>query len=187
VITGALDPGFTGSRTVSKIPVTSAIHASVHVASFTGERCSILMASAPGALMVRHVVDRYGLSHKVAGVRYLGHSTTYQCGLLSKYRKNKEERYKVPEIDKVVGDVTAQVIAAAEKENADTFILGCEPMLTYEDEVRRRLNEKGYEEIQLIGSLSAGIAMAKAMVEMKLVKSRLAYPDRSLKLKQEYY
>ena len=187
VITGALDPGFIASRTVSKIPVTASIHASVHVASLTGERCSILMASAQGALMVRHMVERYGLSHKVAGVRYLGHSTTYQCGFLSKYKDNKEERYRIPEIDKVVDDVTAQAIAAVERENADTFILGCEPMLTYEDEVRRRLDDRGYDEIQLMGSLSASIAMAKAMVEMKLVKSQKAYPTSTLKVKQEHY
>jgi len=187
IISGALDPGFIGSRTVSRIPVVTCIHSSVHVASLTGERCSILMASAQGALMVRHVVERYGLSHKVAGVRYLGHTTTYQGGLLSKYKDSKEERYKNPEISKIVDDVTAQAIAAADKEHADTFILGCEPMLTYEDEVRRRLDASGYQEIQLIGSLSASIAMAKAMVEMKLVKSPRAYPGSTLKLKQEYY
>ena len=186
VLTGALDPGFVSARSLSKIPVTAPIHSSVHVASLIGERCSILMASPPGALMVRHIVERYGFDRKVASVRYLRHSTTEQCKHLSVYRKNKAERYTDAHIRKILDNVTDQAIAAIEKDRADTFVLGCEPMLTYEDEVRRRLDEAGYEEIQLIPSLSASIAMAAAMVNMKWVKAPRAYPNHSLKAIPEY-
>jgi len=187
VLTGALDPGFVGARAVSKIPVTAAIHSSVHVASLIGERCSILMATAPGGLIVRHCVERYGLSHKVAGVRLAGHSTTEMYGFLSKYKDNKEERVKFPEVKKIIDDIMAQGIAAIEQDRADTFILGCEPFLTFEDEIRRRLDEAGYDEIQVVSSLSAAVEMAKAMVNMKLVKAPRAYPSPALKAKPEYW
>jgi allantoin racemase len=186
VLTGALDPGFTGARAIAKIPVTAPIHSSVHVASLIGERCSILMASPPGALMVRHIVNRYGFERKVASVRYLRYSTTEQCKRLSMYKENKAERYADAYIKNILDDAAYQAIAAIEKERVDTFVLGCEPMLTYEDEVRRRLDEAGYEEIQLIPSLSAGISMAAAMVNMKLVKAPRAYPNDSLKAVPEF-
>jgi len=187
VLTGALDPGFVAARAMCDIPVTTGIHAGVHVASLIGERCSILMATAPGGLMVKHVVERYGFSHKVVSVRYAGHSTTEMYGLLSKYKDNKEERAKLPEFKKIIDDITAQGIEAIEQDRIDTFILGCEPFLTYEDEIRRRLDEAGYDEIQVLSSVSAAIGMASAMVNMKLVKAPRAYPSPALKAKPKYW
>ena len=187
VLTGALDPGFVAARAMCEIPVTSAIHAGVHVASLTGERCSILMATAPGGLIVRHVVERYSLSHKVASVRYSGHSTTEMYGFLSKYKDKKEERVKLPGLKEIIDDITAQGIAAIEQEKVDTFILGCEPYLTFEDEIRRRFDEAGYEEIQVVSSAAAAVEMAKAMVNLKLPKATRAYPTAALKAKPDYW
>ena len=187
VLTGALDPGFVAARAMCDIPVTTGIHAGVHVASLIGDRCSILMATAPGGLMVRHVVERYGFGHKVKSVRYAGHSTTEMYGFLCKYKDNKEERTKDPGIKKIIDDIMAQGIEAIEQDRIDTFILGCEPFLTCEDEVRRRFDEAGYGEIQVVSSVAAAVELAKAMVNMKLVKAPRAYPSPALKAKPEYW
>ena len=83
--------------------------------------------------------------------------------------------------------VMAQGIAAVEQDRVDTFILGCEPFLTFEDEVRRRFDEAGYGEIQVVSSVAAAVELAKAMVNMKLVKATRAYPTAALKAKPEYW
>ena len=187
VLTGGLDPGFVAARAASDIPVAGVIHSAVHIASLIGERCSILLATAQGGLIVRHVVERYGLNHKVASVRFCGHTSTEMYKLLSKYKDKKEDRVRVPEIKKIIDDVAAQGIAAIEKERADTFILVAEPFLTFEDEVRRRFDEAGYNEIPIICGVPAAIEMAKAMVNLKLPKAPRAYPSRVLKAKPEYW
>ena len=187
VLTGAIDPGFVAGRVVSKIPVTGAVHSALHVASLIGERFSEIHATAPSSLIVRQLAQRYGLSHKLASVRPCGHSTTEMYKFINKYKDNKAERVKVPEVKKIIDDITAQGIAAIEKDRADSLILSCEPVQTFEDDVRQRLDEAGYHEIPIITMLSAGVEMAKAMVNMKLLQTVRAYPSAALKAQPEYW
>ena len=185
ILTGALDPGFVAARVVSKIPITGAVHSAIHVASLIGERFSIIHTVAPSSLIVKHLVERYGLSHKLASVRFCRHSGPYLFKLISKYKK--EERVKAPEVKKVIGDITTQCIAAIEKDRADSLILGCEQMQTFEYEVRQKLDEAGYHEIPMICPFPAGLEMVKAMVNMNLVQTARAYPSAGLKAQPEYW
>lgn len=184
VLQGAIEPGFFAARTVSAIPVAGVVHSSVHMASLIGDRFVILNPSDPGALIIRHYVQNYGLSDKLASVRHVFHSSTYMMGFARKYKK--EERIKIPEVKKIVEDITTQCIAAIEKDRADTLILGCPPLQIFEDEIRRGLDESGYSEIQLVCSLSAAVEMAKAMVNTKLTQAPRAYPRETLKAKPEF-
>ena len=187
VLTGGQDPGFVPARVVSKIPVSSAVHSSFHIASLIGERFSVIHPHTTSALTVRHCAERYGLSHKLASVRCYGHSSTYIYGFLSKYKDNKEERIKIPEVKKIIGDITTHCIAAIEKDRVDSLILTCEAFETFEDEVRRGLDEAGYNEIPIISCVSAAVEVAKAMVNMKLVQTPRAYPRATLKATPEYW
>ena len=69
-----------------------------------------------------------------------------------------------------------QCIAAVEGDHADSVILSCMPLQVLEDDVRRELNKAGFQDIPLICELSASVAMAKAVVGMKLSVARVAYP-----------
>ena len=64
---------------------------------------------------------------------------------------------------------------------ADTLLLGCEPLQAFAEEVRQKVNEAGYDEIPVICELSAGVAMARAMVDMGVVQVARAYPSAGLK------
>jgi Asp/Glu/hydantoin racemase len=187
VLTGALDPGFIPARQVSKIPVAGAIHSAVHVASLIGERFSVIHTVAPSSLIVRHCVERYGLSHKLASVRFCGHSSTEMFGLISKYKHNKKERAKVPAVKKILDDIRTQCMAAIEKDRADSLLLGCEPLQVFADDVRQKLDKAGYNEIPIICELPAGVEMAKAMVNMRLRQVPRAYPTDALEAKPEYW
>lgn len=187
VLTGAIDPGFSAARFIAKIPVTTTVHSSLHVASLIGDRCTWIHSGIDSALIVRHLAERYGLGHKLAAVRSSGHTTTEMFKLISQSKDDKAARYKIPAMKKLLDDIMTQCVAAIEKDRADSIILSCEPFLTFEDELRRRLDEAGYDEITLISSVSAGIAMARAMVNMQLLQTARAYPDQNLKAKPEYW
>lgn len=184
IASAPMDPGFFAARLISKIPVAFSLHSAVHVASLIGDRFSIIELSDPLALVERHCVQLYGLNHKLASVRTIGRSSPYGMGLIRKYKK--EERIKIPEVKKLIDDLVAQCIMAIEKDRVDSLILGAPHLQCHEDEVRQRLDEAGYSEIQLVCELSAAVEMAKAMVNMKLIQAPRAYPSDSLKAMPDF-
>jgi len=185
VLTGAIDPGFVPARVISKIPVVSAIHSGIHAASLIGERFSQIHTVAASSLIIKHCVERYGFGHKLASVRFCGHSSTEMFGFLSKHRNDKKDRMKDPGFNKILEDTVVQCIAAIEKDRADSLLLGCEPLQAFAEEVRQKLNDAGFHEIPVICEFPAGVAMARAMVDMGLVQVARAYPSAGLKAKPE--
>ena len=141
---------------------------------------------------VRQYAQMTGFDHKLVSARGCGHTAPEMYGALVKYRDKKEERASAPELRNIIDDITAQAIAAIEKERADSVILGVEPMNVLEEEIRKKLDEAGYEEIALFGYVAAAVEMAKTLVSMKLVKAARANPNfstawgRSIKAKPEY-
>jgi Asp/Glu/hydantoin racemase len=184
VFTGGTDPAFAASRLAAKIPVTASLHAALHVASLIGERCSFVSLTASSG---KHCAEAYGLGHKLATARYVNYSTTQVYRLLLKYKDNWEKRFQDGEIKKVLDDLTAQCLAAIEKDRVDCLVISVEPVEALEEELRRRLNAAGYDEIPLVSGFSAALEMAKVMVNMKMVQAPRAYPGATLKAKPEYW
>jgi allantoin racemase len=184
VTSGPIEPGFFASRMISNIPIAFCLHSAVHVASLVGDRFAIIQSHDPGALIERHFVQLYGLSHKLISVRNISSSPPHIAGLVRKYKG--EDRIKVPEIKKTVHDVVDHCIEAIDKDRVDSIIIGGPYFEVFEDEIRQVLEERGYGEIQLICMLSSAVEMAKAMVNMKLMQSPRAYPSDSLKAKPEF-
>ncbi len=187
VLTGALDPGFIPGRLVSRIPVTAAVHSGFHVASLIGERFSEIHTFPPSSLIVRKLGDRYGFGHKLASVRFSGHSSTETYLYLRKYQGRWAERFNDPDLQRIADDLTAACIDAIEKDRADSLIFGCEHIQSLADGVRERLDRAGYSEIPIVCELPAGLEMAKAMVNMKLRQTARAYPGSDLKAPPEYW
>jgi len=181
---GSIEPGFFAGRMISKIPIAFSLHSAVHVASLIGDRFTIIEATDAMAQIVRHYVQLYGLSHKLASVRHVSHSSTYMRALVRNHEK--EERTKAPEAKELIEDIVAQCIKAIEEDRADSLIFGCRPLECFQDEARQWLDESGYGEIELIGELSAAVEMAKAMVNMKLMQAPRAYPSDHLTVKPEF-
>ena len=181
---GGMEPGFLAARQVSKLPFAGAVHASFHVASLLGDRFSVIGTVDPVMLMVRRHAQIYGLDQKLASLRGVSYSSSFLREIIIKYKK--EERVQVPEAKKFVDDTVAQCIVAIEKDRADCLIIGNPGMQCFEDDIRQRLAETGYAEIQLIGQFQSAVEMARAMVNMKLVQAPRAYPSDYLKAKPEF-
>jgi Asp/Glu/hydantoin racemase len=187
VFTGGSDPSFPASRLASSIPVTASLHSCLVIASLIGEWCGQINLTASSALAVRHAAESYGFGHKLASVRYVNYSTSYIYRFLLKYKDNWENRFADPDIDRIVKDLTAQCVAAIEKDRVDTLIVSVEPIQALEEEIRRRLDAAGYDEIPIICGFSAALQLARAMVDMKLIQTPRAYPGPNLKAKPEHY
>ena len=83
-------------------------------------------------------------------------------------------------------DLTAECIAAIEENRADSLILACEHLQACADGLRQRLDQAGYREIALVRALPAGLEMAIAMANMKLLQTARAYPGHELKAAPRY-
>jgi Asp/Glu/hydantoin racemase len=183
VLTGGIDPGFIAARVTlqNQIPVTGAIHASLHVASLIGERTSEIHTVTSSSLIVRHLAERYGFGDKLAGVRLSKHTSTAAYRFLEKYRENWEGRNSDAGLGKIMDDITTECIAAIEENRVDSLILACEHLQACADGVRKRLDAAGYHEIPIVRALPAGIEMARSMASMKLLQAARAYPGHNLK------
>ena len=184
VLTGGIDPGFIAARVVmqDKVAVTGAIHAALHVASLIGERTSEIHTVPSSSLIVRHLARKYGFGDKLVSVRIPMHTSTESYLLLAKYKENWAGRLQDPGLMKIMDDLAAECIAAVDENRADSVILSCEHLQALADGIRQRLDDKGYGEIPIIRTLPAGIEMALAMANMKLLQTARAYPGHNLKL-----
>jgi len=188
VLTGGIDPGFIAARVVlqDKLPVTGAIHAALHVASLVGERTSEIHTVPSSSLIVRHLAERYGFGDKLVAVRIPWHTSTEAYRILEKYQSSWAERLNDPALGKIMDDMAKECIAAIEENRADSLIFACEHLQACADGVRQRLDKAGYHEIPIIRALPAGIEMAAAMANMKLLQAARAYPGHHLKAAPKY-
>jgi len=189
VLTGGIDPGFMAARVVlqDKLPVTGAIHAALHVASLIGERTSEIHTVPSSSLIVRHLGEHYGFGEKLVSVRIPGITSTAAYRVLRNYRDNWRGRLGDPQFGRMMDEITASCIAAIEENRADSIILACEHLQACADGVRERLDRAGYREVPLVRALPAGIEMARAMVNMKILQSARAYPGHELKAAPKFY
>jgi allantoin racemase len=185
IITQAgIEPGFLAARTASTLPIAFPVHSALHIASFLGEKFSVLTTTDAQSQIVRRNAQLYGLNHKLTSVRYVSRSSTYTMALVRKSRQ--EERMNSPEVQEFVGSIVNQFIRAIEDEGVDSVIIGSPHQQCVLDEVRQGLDAAGYQEIRLIGAFAAAVEMARVMVNMKLMQSPRAYPSDALKAKPAF-
>jgi allantoin racemase len=181
----SIDPGVFAGQMVGndyKVPVVFAMQAAVHIASLIGERFSIIDLTDAMAQIDRRKVESYGLGHRLVSVRAIGTNDTETERLCHDFTVGTN----AAGYQKIIDAIVTQGINAAEKERADTLLLACPVMQPFENEVRKGLDDAGCGEIQLIGEVSAGLEMLKAMVNMKILPAPRAFSGDHLKAKPEY-
>ena len=185
IITQAgIEPGFLAARTASTLPIAYPVHSALHMASFLGEKCCVLTTTDAQSQIVRRNARLYGLDHKLTSVRYVSRSSSYTMALVRKYPKSG--RMNSPEVREFVDSIVNQFVRAIEDEGVDCVIIGSPHQQCFLDEVRRGLDQAGYDEIRLIGAFAAAVEMARAMVNMKLMQAPRAYPSDALKAKPAF-
>jgi Asp/Glu/hydantoin racemase len=181
---GSMEPAFFPAREISDIPFMGALHSALHVASLIGDKCSVIEATDPQAVLVRRHAMMYGFDHKLVSARHAGFSSTEMGKMLAEHPRGK--RATVPAINAVIDKIVSQCKAAVDHDSADCVVLSCMPLQVLEPEVRAAFDELGYQDIPIICELSASVAMAKAVIGMKLSTARVANPRADNKIKPEY-
>lgn len=160
VIQGFLDPGLFTLREVSAIPVVGCGHSAMHVASLIGTRFSIVDTLETMAIMIREMAVLYGFDRKLISIRSI---ETRPRDLMA--RLDREHRIEI---------MTDECRQAIQKDGADTLVFGCTSLGWMADEVRDRLWKEGLR-VPVVYPYRSAIAMAKALVEMRLGHSAYAY------------
>jgi len=181
VCMGSMEPAFYPAREICDVPYLGALHSALHIASLVGDKCSVVEATDPQAILVRRHAKMYGFNDKLISARHAGFSSTHMGRLLAEVSRDK--RAATPEIAEIIGRIVDQCVAAVEDDCADAIILSCMPLQVLENEVRQGFDDRGYEQIPLICELSASVAMAKALVGMGLSHARVAHPRADDRLK----
>ncbi|MCC7483548.1 MAG: hypothetical protein IT529_01040 [Burkholderiales bacterium] len=184
VTQAGIEPGFLAAMSVSTLPVAYPVHSAMHFASLLGEKFCVLTTTDAQAMIVRRNAHLYGMNHKLTSVRYVSRSSTYTMALVRKYPKAR--RADAPEVREFAGAIVREFARAIEDEGADTVVIGSPHQQCFLDEVRAGLDEKGYQEINLMGAFGAAVEMAKAMVNMRLRQSARAFPTDALRAKPAY-
>ena len=84
---GSMEPAFFPAREISDIPFMGALHSALHVASLIGDKCSVIEATDPQAVLVRRHARMYGFDHKLISARHAGFSSTEMGKMLAEHAR----------------------------------------------------------------------------------------------------
>lgn len=129
---GGADLAFHAARIASKIPV---VHAALHLASFVGNRCSIVASAYQTVLTCRHSANDYGLGQKLIGARFISYSSTRIAGIV---KKKQTGGMDAPDLKKLIADTLAQCTMAIEDDRVDTLLLVYPGLQCFEEEIRHK-------------------------------------------------
>jgi allantoin racemase len=138
----------------------------VAFAYILGHRYTIIDTLEGMAINIRHNIMSYGMSEKCASVR----SIEWPCKDL------------IGEPPEAVEAFVRECVEAIENDGADVVVVGCNALLRVLPLAQKRLKELGYE-VPVLHPYKCAIEMAKALVNLKVSQSPLAFPSRSPKKK----
>lgn len=168
ILLGGLDPGLYAAREIANVPVLGCTNSAIHIASLLGNKFSVIDALECMAIAIRQNIIVYGLNEKCASVRSIE--------LPSKLRQQAAKIHSKEWIEKAVGEA----VGAIEEDGADVITFGCTGLMWMQPFLQRRLEELGYG-VPVLHSHKCAIELAKALVNMKLKQSSLAFPSKEAK------
>lgn len=152
------DPGLDAARELARGPVLGIAEAAMHAASFVSTGFSVVTTLTRTVVIAEHLVDRYGMRGRCRRVR--------ACDI------------SVLELDNPQSNAYQRILAecrlALKEDRAGAIVLGCAGMA---DLCERLSGELG---VPVIDGVAAAVAMAEALVRMKLSTSKVGDYARPL-------
>jgi len=188
VLLGGGEPGFKESREIARaygIPVTACAFSQMHVASMLGNRFSVIDHAEIHNMYYYDLVVQHRFDKRCASIRNLnfplprpGHSGVHSIQQ-EKARALRGERSEMLEA------AVREAVAAIEEDGAEVITFGCSATFWLQPFLQGRLNEMGWE-VPVLEGYSCAITLAKAMVNLKVDASGLAFPsDRPKKWRRK--
>jgi allantoin racemase len=170
IILGGLDPGLYAAREISDKPVLGCTNSAIHIASLLGNKFTVIDALQNMTIILRHNIMTYGLNEKCASIRSIE--------LPSKIRREAAKKTSKKWIEKAV----TESIKGIEEDGADVITFACTGLMWMQPHVQSRLKEIGYD-VPVLHSHKCAIELAKALVNMKVKQSRVAFPSKEVREK----
>lgn len=145
------DTGLDAARCLTDRPVVGIGEAAYHMASLISNKFSVVTTLARSVPALEHNLQRYGLAHRCARVR----SSDVAVLELEEPGSNAATR------------VSEEIGRAIAEDRAEAIVLGCAGMTDLAD---RLATQHG---LPVLDGVSCAVAMAEAMVRLRLRTSRL--------------
>jgi allantoin racemase len=153
------DPGLYAARELVEIPVVGPAQASMHLAAMLGHRFSVLCLFEQDAIMTGDLVNRYGLSTRLASTR----------------------AFDIPVLD-LRDDVEATVQAlipvaerAVREDGAAIIVPGCTGLAGLAPRIQAGLRERGCE-VPVLDPPSVALKLAESLVDLRQTHSKRTWP-----------
>jgi len=158
------DPGLFAAREVVRIPVVGPAEASVHLAAILGHRFSMISVLDIDRVTIEEMVERYGLSARLASVRTIG----------------------IPVLDLSANSeqVFQSMLETSEKavreDGADVLIPGCNLLASLAPRIQAHLKSLGLAAI-FLNPRAVALKLAETLVELGLAQSQLSFAPANAK------
>jgi len=139
------------------IPVVGPGRISLLYAADLAHRFSIVTVSASGLTILERLVMEFGLSNKLASVRFVNIPVL-----------------ELKKVEKLASALVAESLEAIERDGAHAIILGCTGMLGVVGGLRDALKRRGYE-IPVIYPVAVSVKYLEMLIALGLRQSRKTY------------
>ncbi len=188
VLLGGGEPGFLESREIARpygIPVTSCAASQMHFATMLGNKFSVIDLAELHNMFYYNLVVQHRHTERCASIRNINFPFPrpgHEGGSSPRAEREKAMR---GERSAMVEAAVTEALAAIEEDGAEVITFGCSATFWLQPFVERRLHEIGWE-IPVLEGYSCAIALAKAMVDLKVSASGLTFPsDRPKKWRRK--
>ncbi|WP_455367903.1 aspartate/glutamate racemase family protein [[Eubacterium] cellulosolvens] len=150
----AMDPSPRAVKEIANIPVVSGGEGSRTLALLLGDKFSVITVLANTAKVISSNIVAAGIESRCASVR----SAEIPVLELKDYEKAKKK-------------ILIEAKKAIQEDGADVIVLGCTGMAKLAQDLQKELN------IPVVDPAAASIKLAEVLVQMKLVQSRIGFPN----------
>jgi Asp/Glu/hydantoin racemase len=188
VLLGGGEPGFQESREIARpygIPVTACAFSQMHFATMLGNKFSIIDLAESHNMYYYNLVVQHRMTERCASIRNINFPFPRPGHAGGSSPRTEREKALGGEKSAMVEAAVSEAIAAIEEDGAEVITFGCSATFWLQPFVEKRLHEIGWE-IPVLEGYNCAIALAKAMVDLKVTASGLTYPsDRPKKWRRK--
>lgn len=179
VLLGGGDPGFVEAQEIGcrhGVPVTACAHAQMHVATMLGSRFAIIDISEAHNMQMASLAVQYRMADRCASIRNVDYPLPRPPYDNPRSVQAEKEKWERGEISDMLETSVRESVAAIEEDGAEVLIIGCSAAYWMQAGLQDRLRSLGWD-IPVLEGYRCAIEMAKALANLRLTASGLAFPS----------
>lgn len=178
VLLGGGEPGFMEAREIARpygIAVTACAFSQMHIASMLGNNFSVIDIAENHNMYYYDLIRRHGFAHRCASIRNIDFPLPRPGCTDPSYLHLEKAKVRRGEPSEALERAVKEAVAAIEEDGAEVITFGCSASFWLKPFVEERLRGMGWE-VPVLEGYSSAIALAKAMVELRVTVSGLMLP-----------